>query len=106
MSPSPQNRYFTAVLWIALLALLAAPAFAQTPAEKGLAIATEADRRNDGFGDTSATLQMILRNRQGEESKREIRSRTLEVKGDGDKSLIVFDEPKDVRGTALLTFTH
>ena len=115
MSPSPRNkpaagarnrRVLDAVLWVALLALLAAPAFAQTPQEKGLAIATEADRRNDGFGDTSATMLMILRNRHGEESKREIRSRALEVKADGDKSMIIFDRPRDVAGTALLTFTH
>ncbi|HIE54069.1 MAG TPA: outer membrane lipoprotein-sorting protein, partial [Chromatiaceae bacterium] len=30
----------------------------------------------------------------------------LEVEGDGDKTLIVFDEPRDVKGTALLTFSH
>ena len=106
MSPSPQNRYLNAVLWVALLALLAAPAFAETPEEKGLAIATEGDHRNDGFGDSSSTMQMILRNKQGEESKREIRNRSLEGKDDGDKSMIVFDQPKDVAGTALLTFTH
>lgn len=82
------------------------PAQAETPAEKGLAIAKEADRRGDGYGDSSTTMQMVLRNRQGEESSREIRSKSLEVKGDGDKSLIVFDEPRDVAGTALLTFTH
>ena len=102
MSPSLPSR----LLATALLVLAAPLAGAETPEAKGLAIAQEADRRNEGFGDTSATLQMILRNRQGEESKREIRSRTLEVKGDGDKSLIVFDQPKDVAGTALLTYTH
>lgn len=91
----------TGLLTVALLA-----AAAETPEQKGLAIAIEGERRNDGFGDSSATLQMILRNRQGEESRREIRSRSLEVPSDGDKSLIVFDEPKDVQGTALLTFTH
>jgi outer membrane lipoprotein-sorting protein len=106
MSPSPQSKLFNAVLWVALLALLAAPALAETPEEKGLAIALESDRRNEGFGDTSSTMQMILRNRQGEESKREIRNKALEVKADGDKSMIVFDQPKDVAGTALLTFTH
>ena len=106
MNPSPQNKALTATLWVVLLALLAAPAFAETPEAKGLAIATEADRRNDGFGDSSATLLMILRNRHGEESKREIRSKTLEMKRDGDKSMIVFDQPKDVAGTALLTYTH
>jgi len=101
MKPLPH-----ALLWALFLALIALPVFAETPEEKGLAIAMEADRRNDGFGDTSATLLMILRNRQGEESKREIRSKVLEVKGDGDKSMIVFDQPKDVAGTALLTYTH
>lgn len=94
------------LLAAALAAGVAAPALAETPEAKGLAIAQEADRRNDGFGDTSATMQMILRNRHGEESKREIRSKVLEVKRDGDKSMIVFDQPKDVAGTALLTYTH
>lgn len=103
---SPQNKLRNALLWAALAALPAAPALAESPEQKGLAIATEADRRNDGFGDTSATMQMILRNRQGEESKREIRSKVLETKGDGDKSMIVFDQPRDVAGTALLTYTH
>ncbi len=102
MKLSPQSKLLAA----ALLALTALPAPAETPEQKGLAIAAEGERRNDGFGDSSATLQMILRNRQGEESRREIRSRSLEVPSDGDKSLIVFDEPKDVQGTALLTFTH
>ena len=49
---------------------------------------------------------MILRNKQGQESVREIRSRTLEGTNDGDKSLTIFDEPLDVQGTALLSFTH
>jgi outer membrane lipoprotein-sorting protein len=31
---------------------------------------------------------------------------TLEVQDDGDKSLIVFDDPKDVKGTAFLSHTH
>ena len=35
-----------------------------------------------------------------------MRNRSLEVADDGDKSLIIFDHPKDVRGTALLTFSH
>ncbi len=92
---------------LAALALAAAlPALAETPEEKGMAIIVEADRRNTGWGDTKVEMEMILRNRQGEESKRQIRSRAMEVAADGDKSLIVFDEPKDVKGTALLTFSH
>jgi outer membrane lipoprotein-sorting protein len=81
-------------------------AWCETAEEKGLAIATEADRRDDGFGDYTADMTMILKNKQGKESKRAIRSKTLEVSGDGDKSLSIFDTPKDVKGTAFLTFSH
>ena len=74
--------------------------------ERGLAIAVEADRRDQGFGDQVADLMMILRNRHGQESRRELRIKTLEVDGDGDKSLAVFDRPRDVQGTVLLTYSH
>jgi hypothetical protein len=49
---------------------------------------------------------MILRNRHGDTSEREIRVRALEVQGDGDKSLTIFDRPADVAGTAFLSYTH
>lgn len=74
--------------------------------EKGLAIAREADRRDEGWRDSSATMAMVLRNRHGQESTRQMRSKSLEVLDDGDKGLIIFDEPRDVRGTALLTFSR
>lgn len=94
-------------LWaFALLAPLALPVGAQSPEERGLEIAKESDQRDAGWGDSATTLTMTLRNKQGQESTREMRSRALEVADDGDKSMIIFDEPKDVRGTALLTFSH
>lgn len=91
-----------------LVTVMLVPALALAgPAEdKGLEIANEADRRDEGFGDTRSKMVMILRNKRGQESKRELEIRTLEVKGDGDKSLTVFHTPRDVRGTALLTFSH
>ncbi len=75
-------------------------------ASRGRAIAVEADRRDIGFGDLTADMVMILRNRHGQESRRDIRLRTLEVDGDGDKSLSIFDRPRDVKGTAFLSFSH
>lgn len=90
----------------ALLTLPLLDTVAQTPEEKGLAIALEADRLDTGWTDQQADLEMILRNRQGQESHRQIRTRTLEVQGDGDKTLTIFDSPKDVKGTAFLSFTH
>jgi len=62
--------------------------------------------QNNGFGDFSGNLTMTLRNSAQEESKRMLRIRTVEVPGEGDKSMIVFDKPSDVRGTALLTHSH
>ncbi len=89
-----------------LLCLLSFNASAETPEEKGSAIALEAHQRDSGFGDYTHDVKMTLKNKQGQESVREIRSQTLEVENDGDKSLTIFDEPRDVQGTALLSFTH
>jgi outer membrane lipoprotein-sorting protein len=79
---------------------------ADTPEEKGLAIVMEFERRDQGFRDLIADMVMILRNRNGQESRREMTNKVLEVKGDGDKSLSIFHTPRDIRGTALLTFSH
>ena len=79
---------------------------AQTAEEKGLAIITEADKRDTGWKDSQASLKMILKNRYGQTTERRNRNKTLEISGDGDKSLIVFDTPHDVKGTAFLSFTH
>ena len=79
---------------------------AQTPQDKGLQIAKDADAYDNGFGDFTADMVMTLKNKKGETSVRQIRIRTLEVEGDGDKSLSIFDEPADVKGTAMLTYSH
>lgn len=94
------------VLFVFLCCLLPGAVLAESAEEHGLAIARQADVRDDGFADFSADMEMVLRNRHGQESRRRIRVRTLEVAGDGDKSLTIFDSPLDVKGTALLTFTH
>ncbi|MEQ8234739.1 MAG: outer membrane lipoprotein-sorting protein [Gammaproteobacteria bacterium] len=94
------------LMTILLITLLPLSASAETAEEKGLAIIQEADRRDTGWVDATADMQMILRNKQGEASERELRISNLEVDGDGDKSLSVFDSPKDIKGTALLSYTH
>ena len=78
----------------------------ETPEDKGLRIALESNAKNEGFGDYTAAMKMVLRDRQGRESVRQMRFKVLEVSGDGDKSLFVFDQPRDVQGTALLTHAH
>lgn len=95
-----------ALLSLCLLAILPETLLAESPEEKGLAIAVESDKRDTGFGDSKAEMKMILRNRHGEESIRDMRVRVLEVNGDGDKSMFVFDRPRDVKGTGLLSYSH
>lgn len=94
------------LLLLAVLFLSSTNAPAETPEEKGLAIAKETSARDDGFGDFTANMEMVLRNKQGEESRRAIRIKTLEVANDGDKSMSLFDEPADVKGATMLTFSH
>ena len=79
---------------------------AETSQDKGLAIATEMKSRNIGWGDSQSDLVMTLRTKRGQEVVRQMRSKSLEVQGDGDKGLTIFDTPLDVKGTAFLSFSH
>ena len=92
---------------LALLAVVSFPALAQSPEEKGLMIAEEADRRDLGWGDSQTEGTMILKNRQGQTSQRRFRTQALENPDPafGDKGLTVFDFPRDIAGTALLSHT-
>jgi hypothetical protein len=92
----------------ALLMTLSTPAKAtgdDVSNEKGLAIATEVDSRDKGWGDVAVDGEMVLKNKAGNESTRKFRSTILEATdaSEGDRSIITFSEPVDVRGTALLT---
>ena len=95
---------------LAFLACLGTPPIVHsddaTPEGAGLKIALETRARGKGFGNFTARQIMLLRNKQGQESRRQLRVRILEVAGDGDKSMFVFDEPRDVKGTALLIHAH
>jgi len=98
-----QNKFALALI---VLATLAAPqALAETAAEKGFAIAARSDRSDRGFTDSKVKLKMVLRNAAGRESSRTLVLNTLEVPDEdvGDKSIIVFDSPADIDGTALLS---
>lgn len=75
---------------------------------RGRAIAAEAERRDQGFGDTVTELRMTLTNAEGRERSRRLTWQTLEVNApnEGDKSLTLFHEPRDIEGTAFLSHTH
>ncbi len=53
------------VILASLGVLLAFQAYAQSPEERGRAIAEEADRQDLGWHDNMANMRMLLRNRHG-----------------------------------------
>ena len=76
----------------------------QDAAAKGLAIAVEAKQRDHGYGDFSANAKMVLRNKQGQTTTKEMKIRVLEASNDqGEKSLTIFTAPADTAGTILLS---
>ena len=83
------------------LALVAVSLFALTNEE----VAKKSDEVTSGFKSSSSTLIMTLINQSGEQTVRQMRGKTLEKSG-GDKSLIEFISPADVKGTKLLTYEH
>ncbi|MEC8806812.1 MAG: outer membrane lipoprotein-sorting protein [Pseudomonadota bacterium] len=89
----------------AALALMLPVGSATASNEKGLAIATEVDNRDKGWDDVTVEGEMVLKNKAGNESVRKFRSTILEAadSAEGDRSIITFSQPRDVRGTALLT---
>ena len=92
------------LVWLGVAAI--PPDAGASPEETGLEIARDARALEEGFGNFTARQTMVLRNKHGQESRRRLQVKVLEVSGDGDKSLFVFDEPRDVRGTALLVHAH
>ncbi len=97
-----KTQIFTAIALVMGLVF----SIAQTPEEKGLQVAKAAEEADLGFGSSTVELKMTLKNKNGQTSERFLETQTLELTEDGDKSLIVFNSPKDVKGTATLTFTH
>lgn len=95
------RKFFTAILIITSSVI-----YAQTPEQRGLEIAIESEKRDQGWQDQKSDLVMILSNRQGQKSIRKMHNRAFEMKNDGDKTLIIFDQPRDIKGTAFLTYTH
>ncbi len=121
--PAPLTQPATSIAGLLLLAavalaLVSSPSFAansptpvrgDTDSERiGFEVAARADRSDRGFGDSEVELEMVLRNAAGKESRRTLNIATFEIADEavGDKSLVVFDSPNDIKGTALLSHAH
>lgn len=99
--------------WLLCLVLLgfpmpghAAPPPGATPEDQGRHVFVTQDDMDAGYQDAKASMIMILENAAGQQSRREMTTLFLEVPGDGDKTLITFQFPRDIKGTGLLTYEH
>ncbi len=73
-------------------------------ADKAKQVAIVADQAIRSYGDYSATLEMILISKEGETASRVMRIKNFEAPDDIEKSIIVFETPKDLQGTGLLSY--
>ena len=97
-----KNKQFTPLAMAMILASVTGNLFAN----KGLEIAILSDKNNDDFIDSSSSMTMNLVNKRGEVVSRKLRFKRLEVPTDGDKSIAIFESPRDVKGVAILSYAH
>ena len=87
---------------LALMMMLSSAAVAD---DAGRKIFEQEYAASHGYGDLTAELSMQLVSRSGRVTERALRLQQMETDGSV-KTLIVFDEPKPIRGTGLLTFSQ
>jgi hypothetical protein len=74
-----------------------------SPEQEGQRIARAIAEKAAGFGDQSLTIRMELHNAHGQQATRELEVKMLEKKDESPWSLITFNSPRAVSGTALLS---
>jgi outer membrane lipoprotein-sorting protein len=97
---------FPVAVFVALTTVCAPlVAYAQSAEQRGTAIAERNDRTDRGWRTSSVNLTMTLTTRAGQSTSRQLRFDSIEKQGEGngDKTLVTFDTPADVRGTILLS---
>lgn len=111
MTPLRPILLATALLSAVAAATLHNPARAQSAAAdsaslKGRQIAQEAWSRERGFQNYRVTMEMVLSDKRGQSSTRHLRAAVAETPSDGFRSLMMFNSPADIRGTAFLNHAH
>jgi outer membrane lipoprotein-sorting protein len=84
---------------IVLMSLISVMLFAQSSEE----VARKSYEKISGYGSSVSKTTMVLRNAQGDENLRKLEMRKFECKN-GDKSLLIFLYPNDLKDTKLLSY--
>lgn len=94
-------------LWLLILAMITLPtlSLANEAANEGRIIMQRFTQQDNGFGDFRGDVTMIIRENNGKEFERHMEVRILEDGDSGEKRLFVFDKPRTINGTALLSHT-
>lgn len=74
--------------------------------KEALQYVKRAEAADSGFASEQVDLEMRIYNASGDSHIRKLSMKIQEIKGDGDRSLIIFHYPKDVSGTKMLTWNH
>ena len=88
------------------ICLLFQPLFAADAEQKGKRIAKEMIDRDTGYKSYSAEALMTIVATNGETAERQLTIKGKEQDNDGDRIITYFASPKDISGTALLTYSH
>ncbi len=72
---------------------------------KGREIIKKLLSQDDGFTDLRADVHMTIHEKNGSQFMRHMQAKILEQKEDGEKRLFTFDQPRDISGTSILSYT-
>ncbi|WP_303290383.1 outer membrane lipoprotein-sorting protein [Marinobacter sp. SS5-14b] len=94
-----------AVLIASLFCVFSTIVTAEDAVTRGASIAQKADEQLRGYGDSQVGLTMELTGPSGQTATRALRVQSLETDG-GEYTLMIFDTPRDVAGTSLLSHNY
>jgi hypothetical protein len=95
-------------LWVAAATVLAGEPGANAP-RSARQLLDEVKQLNDttrAWSDLTRRMKIVIHDRRGGERNRDLVMRTRRGDDGEDKTLVVFQEPAEIRGTSLLQFDH
>lgn len=99
-------RYFILVSIIFSSNLFSGLALAASAEEKGTKIAEVCDKSGRGFKGESSSMKMEIISSGGDKIFRNMSIKRKEMDEDGDRMILLVENPPDVKGTKLLTWSH
>lgn len=100
------RKPLTIIFFTSICFLIMNVGYAKSAEEFGREIVQEASDRDEGFVDMTSDVTMILKQPDDNEYTRHLTVKALEVKNDGEKRLFSFKQPKDIKGTTVLSYGH